>query len=111
MGENDVKFTRFAQIYGNSIAHSVDGDYLPIALIEHERQVAAANPEKPPTRIAVYRLEFNMTPPGSKVTGVKRGACSVDKTGRSTPVPAGCTSRARIRLACTPYRFRWIASA
>ena len=37
MGENDIKFTRFCEMYGDCVAHSVDGDYLPIALMEHER--------------------------------------------------------------------------
>lgn len=39
MGECDVKFTRWGRAYGDMIAHSVDGDFLPIALIEHERNL------------------------------------------------------------------------
>jgi hypothetical protein len=62
MGENDVKFTRFARIYGDCIAHSVDGDYLPIALMEHEKQVALLGVDSDPIKIAVYRLEYNMSP-------------------------------------------------
>jgi hypothetical protein len=76
MGENDIKFTRFARIYGDCIAHSVDGDYLPIALMEHERQVMLHGRDKDPTRIAIYRLEFNMTPASArpKLVGAKRTA-------------------------------------
>ena len=37
MGECDVKFTRWIKLYGNCILHSVDGDFVPIALIEYER--------------------------------------------------------------------------
>lgn len=55
MGENDVKFTRFSRMYGNCVAHSVDGDYLPIALMEHERQLATSGSGHDPVRIAVYR--------------------------------------------------------
>jgi hypothetical protein len=76
MGENDIKFTRFSRMYGDCIAHSVDGDYLPIALMEHERQVAELGKDQDPIRIAVYRLEYNMQPAASraKVAGVKRDA-------------------------------------
>jgi hypothetical protein len=74
MGENDIKFTRFARIYGDCIAHSVDGDYLPIALLEHERQVALLGIQADPVRIAVYRLAYNMIPAAKRVAGVKRPA-------------------------------------
>jgi hypothetical protein len=74
MGENDIKFTRFAQLYGDCIAHSVDGDYLPIALLEHERQINALGRGHDPVKIAVYRLEYNMKPPPAKIKGVKRPA-------------------------------------
>ena len=76
MGENDIKFTRFSRMYGDSIIHSVDGDYLPIALMEHEKQVVLQGKNTDPTRIAVYRLEFNMTPATArtKIAGGKRSA-------------------------------------
>jgi hypothetical protein len=62
MGENDIKFTRFSRLYGDCIAHSVDGDYLPIALMEHERQVSLMGISGDPIKIAIYRLEYNMSP-------------------------------------------------
>jgi hypothetical protein len=81
MGENDTKFTRFGPIYGDTIAHSVDGDYLPIALMEHEKQVNLLGPNKDPFKIAIYRLEFNMN------KKVKRKAAGDDKEGLHYPLP------------------------
>jgi hypothetical protein len=78
MGENDIKFTRFARMYGDTIAHSVDGDYLPIALMEHERQVVLHGRHTDPSRMAIYRLEYNMAPtPRVKLVGAKRTADGV----------------------------------
>lgn len=57
-GECDIKFTRWARCYGDMIAHSVDGDFLLIALMEHERQLFEQMVN--PVRISVYRLEYNM---------------------------------------------------
>lgn len=57
MGECDVKFTRWARMLGDLIAHSVDGDFLPIALMEHERLLNAG---KSPPSIAIFRMEYNM---------------------------------------------------
>jgi hypothetical protein len=77
MGENDVKFTRFADIYGHSIIHSVDGDFLPVSLMHFEKNVVALGKDKDPPRIAVFRLEFNMktkAAPVSKLAGAKRTA-------------------------------------
>jgi hypothetical protein len=76
MGENDVKFTRFCALYGDCVAHSVDGDYIPIALMEHERQLSLASDgvARVPSKIAIYRLEYNMETRvvSSKVSGNKR---------------------------------------
>jgi hypothetical protein len=83
MGENDTKFTRFCPMYGDTIAHSVDSDYIPIALIEHEKQVNLLGPKKDPVKIAIYRLEFNMN------KGVKRNATGDSKQGPSHPPSYG----------------------
>lgn len=56
-GECDIKWTRWARLYGNCVALSVDGDFLPIALLEHERQVRELGRNADPVRIAVYRKE------------------------------------------------------
>lgn len=57
MGECDVKFTRWSRMLGDLIAHSVDGDFIPIALMEHERMV---NEGRNPASIAIFRIEYNM---------------------------------------------------
>lgn len=33
IGESDVKFTRYVDLYGNALVHAIDGDYLMIALL------------------------------------------------------------------------------
>jgi hypothetical protein len=59
MGECDVKCTRWFRLYGDGIAHSVDGDFIPIALMEHESQLRQlADSMSPPVKMAVFRLEF-----------------------------------------------------
>lgn len=57
MGECDIKAFRWADMLGDMFAHSKDGDYIPIALLHHER--ALRNGGKPP-RIAVVRGEYVM---------------------------------------------------
>lgn len=42
LGECDIKFTRWSRHFGDLIAHSVDGDFIPIALMEYEKQHLAA---------------------------------------------------------------------
>lgn len=73
LGECDIKCTRWFRLYGDGIAQSVDGDFLPIALLEHESQVRELRGTSgAPTRMAVYRLEFNTKDPES--SGKKRAA-------------------------------------
>lgn len=79
MGECDVKFTRWSRMLDvdTMIAHSVDGDFIPIALMEYEKQVntmiseASTNSRKNsresgPCSIAIFRMEYNMEPTKSK---------------------------------------------
>lgn len=37
LGEADVKFTRYADLYQRLMVDSIDGDSVPIALMHHER--------------------------------------------------------------------------
>jgi hypothetical protein len=39
LGEADVKFTRYADLYQRLMVDSIDGDSVPIALMHHERCV------------------------------------------------------------------------
>jgi hypothetical protein len=71
-GECDIKFTRWGAIYGDMVAHSVDGDFIPIALMEHERQLRDNTSQK--FKIALFRMQYNEPKPAaSKKTG-KRSA-------------------------------------
>jgi hypothetical protein len=70
MGEADVKFLRWAELFqGDILAHSVDGDFIPIALIRYESNKKKA-PEEQPYRLALYRLKCRLPEqcpkPGSK---------------------------------------------
>lgn len=56
-GECDIKFTRWGAIYGDMVAHSVDGDFLPIALMEYERQIRENTGNT--FKIALYRMQYN----------------------------------------------------
>lgn len=59
-GECDVKFTRWGRLYGDMICYSVDGDFLGIALMEHERQINELGVNGDPNKMAIYRLEYKM---------------------------------------------------
>lgn len=56
LGEADLKFTRFADMFGKLLVDSIDGDSIPIALIHHERCLRRM---VIPPQISVYRMELN----------------------------------------------------
>jgi hypothetical protein len=64
MGEADVKFTRYAEIYRDLMVDSVDGDSIPIALVYYEACIReltggtmrAADLQGGPPRISIYRM-------------------------------------------------------
>lgn len=59
LGEADIKYLRWANVFqGNIIAYSVDGDFIPIALIHQEK--LAASRQKPSYRIALYRIKYKI---------------------------------------------------
>lgn len=67
LGECDIKFTRWSRHFGDMVAHSVDGDFVPIALLEHEARVRQASADRsnarrhqlqPPARLSIFRLEY-----------------------------------------------------
>lgn len=55
LGEADVKFTRFADMFGRLVVDSIDGDSIPIALMHHERCLRRASP---PPLVSIYRIEL-----------------------------------------------------
>lgn len=64
LGEADIKFLRWAELFkGDILAHSVDGDFIPIALIRYEQlRHAIENEEETCTcyNIALHRLRYKM---------------------------------------------------
>ena len=64
LGEADVKFTRYADLYKDLLVDSVDGDSIPIALVHHEacmRDLTAGSMDlddltESPPRICIYRM-------------------------------------------------------
>jgi len=64
LGEADVKFTRYADLFRDLLVDSVDGDSVPIALLHHEQCVrdlteGSMNQEDLtgiPPRICIYRI-------------------------------------------------------
>ena len=78
MGEADVKFTRYADLFQRLMVDSIDGDSVPIALLHHERCLAA---ETCPPRVSIYRMELRdrdeapaKSKPGEPKPGKKRKA-------------------------------------
>ena len=60
MGEADVKFLRWSHVFqGDLVAYSVDGDFIPISLIHHEKQLLVDKRQEP-FRIALYRIRYKM---------------------------------------------------
>lgn len=88
MGECDVKFTRWSRMLGveTMIAHSVDGDFIPIALMEYEKQVNLltsgdgrknkSSSSSGPCSIAIFRMEYNMEPSPSSSSVADTSSCS-----------------------------------
>jgi hypothetical protein len=64
LGEADVKFTRYADLFKDLLVDSVDGDSIPIALLHHEacfRDLTMGSMEsddlvESPPRICIYRI-------------------------------------------------------
>jgi hypothetical protein len=64
MGEADIKFTRYADLFKDLLVDSVDGDSIPIALLHHEgciRDLTTGSMElddlaEAPPRICIYRM-------------------------------------------------------
>lgn len=96
-GECDIKFTRWGRMFGDIIAHSVDGDFIPIALMEYEKQVQLAHTK---FNICIYRLEHTIPEEKGVKKGVKRPhedsilnylipSMSVDKRKNNSTVDTG----------------------
>ena len=76
LGEADVKFARYTELYDNLLVDSIDGDSVPIALMHLERALRSTTPQRIP-RIAIYRMELHLVKT-ERTAGVKRGAAGND---------------------------------
>ena len=76
LGEADIKFTRYADLFKDLLVDSVDGDSIPIALIHHEACIreltmGSMDPDdlaESPPRICIYRITTRVAddPPSKK---------------------------------------------
>lgn len=77
MGEADVKFTRYADLFQRLMVDSIDGDSIPIALLHHERCLAL---ETCPPRVSVYRIELHDREEATHAAGKKKQEPDQDKS-------------------------------
>lgn len=78
LGEADVKFPRWAERYPKILIDSIDGDTIPIALLQHELLLQQ---EKCPPKVTVYRMKINLK--GSKPTATTEKTKPVKRKGTS----------------------------
>ena len=80
MGEADVKFTRYADLFKDLLVDSVDGDSIPIALLHHEACIKdltmgtmqADDLVEAPPRVCIYRITTRVEKEAPKQTPKKR---------------------------------------
>lgn len=91
MGEADVKFTRYADLFKDLLVDSVDGDSIPIALLHHEAAIrdltmgsmCEDDLAESPARICIYRMTTRVekeTPKKRKVADTKEGGAKEGET-------------------------------
>ena len=86
LGEADIKFLRWAELYkGDIMAHSVDGDFIPIALIRYELNSSRMMQEEDEDtivnyKIALHRLKYKM--PEDKLPAQKKQKTSLAKPNK-----------------------------
>lgn len=99
LGEADVKFTRYAEIYRDLLVDSVDGDSIPIALLHAETtlrdltagSMRAEDLEAAPPRICIYRITTRVQGDERPEPAPKRaraGAAGGDQGAERRPDPA-----------------------
>ena len=77
LGEADIKFTRYAELYRDLLVDSVDGDSIPIALLHNEASLSdltggsmrAEDLAEAPPRVCIYRMTTRVEPPARKAKG------------------------------------------
>lgn len=80
---DEQQWRRWAESLGDIIVNSVDGDFIPIALMEYEKLIKTINYENDedarPPNIALLRIEYNMESPSVK----KRSSPTASEGGAS----------------------------
>jgi hypothetical protein len=135
MGEADVKFLRWGEYFGgNMIAFSVDGDFIPIALMRHEenRRARAAleakegecarSREVPAAgcmgKVAIYRMKYRM-PDEKKARAAKNKKASVAASAQSNllgddrecgdgSVPTSAAAASAVQRTSQPREFEYV---
>jgi hypothetical protein len=86
LGEADVKFLRWAEFFrGDILAHSVDGDFIPIALIRYEQHVHCDEGQNL-YNIALHRLKYKM--PEEQAARKRLKTASEGGDGKQKKMPA-----------------------
>ena len=67
MGESDVKFCRYVDLYGSALVHAIDGDYLAIALLYYTQRAPHFGSDN---QIHIYRQLSSF--PEAKPSDAKR---------------------------------------
>jgi hypothetical protein len=80
LGEADVKFTRYADLYGKLMVDSIDGDSVPIALLHLERAMRSTTPQRIP-ETCIHRMQLN-TVKTERTAGAKRSTPDGDTKAR-----------------------------
>lgn len=87
MGEADVKFLRWGQFFGgNMVAYSVDGDFIPIALMHCESQENGEARWGHKYDVALYRLKYR--PPAETAAAAAKRKAAADKDGKQRKLDA-----------------------
>ena len=89
LGECDIKWTRWFEKYGDGIASSTDGDFIPIALMNHEahlRTLVGGVPSAP-YKVAIYRGEYRMPSAAAKITGKRKSSDGAENDAAKIKIP------------------------
>lgn len=88
LGEADVKFVRYAELFDRLQVDSVDGDSIPIAMLQMERGHAG--------RVSIYRLQTRVTEKKKAIAGT--GANRPANSKRSRPGSASSSDHKPARV-------------
>jgi hypothetical protein len=110
LGEADVKFLRWAELFGGDIvAHSVDGDFIPISLIRCEQNKLRCDEDTGTVsyKIALHRLKYRMPETGPAKKKLKQDGGKVQMPKRefeyvNVSQLFACMHSCMTSLSCSP---------